>query len=77
MERSLRIRSTMVADSLFSFSSASSQRRASCVADGTVPFMGNVEMERPRTVTNGSGEKQTQPRLCTPEIRASGPSSIR
>jgi len=46
MERSLRIRSTMVADSLFSFSSVSSQRRASCVADGTVPFMGNVEMER-------------------------------
>lgn len=67
----------MVADSRFSFSSVSSQSQASCVAAGAVPFIGNVEMDRPRTVTNGSGEKQTQPRPCTPGTRASGPSSIR
>ena len=38
--------------------------------------MGNVAISRPRTLTNGSGEKQAQARPCTPETEASGPSSI-
>lgn len=71
MERSFRIKSTMVADSRFSFSSSSSQRRASGVAASAVPFMGNVAISRPRTLTNGSGEKQAQARPCTPETEAS------